>query len=280
MKFDQDTNRWSRFWRLGRFFLHSLFAYDVFHFHTSSTLLPHNVDLPVLRAAGRKIFFHFHGSEIRVPKRMPKHCLEADGYFVSIPDLLEIVPEAVLLPQQIDFESFPAPPAISADKGRVVIVHAIADNSAYRRQIKGTDCILNVFDSISRVRNDVEFRFFSDLVHDRMICEIAEADIIVDQIAQGWYGNLSVEAMALGKTVLNWIDPKLTPFLPPGCPIVNTCKETLQEDLVRLIDGPSLRESLGEKGRHFVERFHAVERVAQIAIQCYLKSFENADGKQ
>jgi glycosyltransferase involved in cell wall biosynthesis len=280
MGFDQDTNRWYRFYRLLKFFVFSLFRYDVFHFHTDLTLLPHNIDLQILRALRKKIFFHFHGIEIRDIKRIPKHCEKADGYFVSTADLIEIVPKAILLPQQIDLNILPNPTAIIPEKQKLVVLHVIICDEPYGRQLKGTDWILGVFDAISTIRGDVEFRFISNLLHDQVISEINNADIIVDQIAQGWYGNLSIESMALGKTAVNWINPKLIQFLWPKCPIVNTSKESLQEDLIRLIDDPFRREKLGKEGRLYVERIHAAERVANITVKCYIQAFKDMNRKE
>src|ERR1044071_5066160 len=40
--------------------------HDVFHFHFGRTLVPpHNLDLPLYRALGKKLVFHYHGCDVR-----------------------------------------------------------------------------------------------------------------------------------------------------------------------------------------------------------------------
>ena len=67
-------------------------------------------------------------------------------------------------------------------------------------------------------------------------------DVLIDQIYGGWYGGLAVEAMALGKPVLGYIREDDLKFIPPemaeNLPIVKTCPETLQENLISLIEMP------------------------------------------
>jgi glycosyltransferase involved in cell wall biosynthesis len=271
LDFHLERNRWRRYLRMGRFFLHSLFSYDVFHFHTDLTLLPRNIDLPLLRLLGKKIFFHFHGIEILKPGQMPAHCQGADGYFVSTPNLLKIVPQAVLIPQQIDLENFPAPPPHSVN-GKIKVLHGIITDDPYRRQVKGTDHILDVFEQIARERSDVEFKFVSDLSHAQLLAEISQVDIVVDQLVVGWYGNIAVEAMALGKVVLNWIEPDLARYVPAGCPIVQTSKETLYDDVLRLLDAPEQRTALAARGRSYVEQTHSVRSIAERLICHYVQA--------
>ena len=60
--------------------------YDVYHFHFGRTLIPpHNPDLPLYQALGRKVVFHYHGCDIRDRARMLAHhshatCTECDPF--------------------------------------------------------------------------------------------------------------------------------------------------------------------------------------------------------
>ena len=43
-----------------------LAKWDVFHFHFGRTLIPpHNPDLPLYHALGKKVVFHYHGCDVR-----------------------------------------------------------------------------------------------------------------------------------------------------------------------------------------------------------------------
>src|SRR5947208_5694763 len=96
---------------VGSFALEAVRDYDVFHFYFGNTLFPHPYpDLPLLRALGKRIIFHFCGCEVRnravtlqkyplsgcsecvslvcLGKRHPDPS-QADVTLVSTPDLLE-----------------------------------------------------------------------------------------------------------------------------------------------------------------------------------------------
>ena len=46
-----------------------------------------------------------------------------------------------------------------------------------------------------------------------------EADIVIDQMIIGWYGLLTVEALAAGNMVVAYIEESLKEQLFPDCPI-------------------------------------------------------------
>src|SRR5436190_9030172 len=111
--------------------------HDVFHFHFGRTLIPpHNFDLPLYRALGKKLVFHYHGCDVRnrahmlatharatctecdpfcIPARQQRILASAkrhaDAELVSTPDLLESAPAARHLPVAADLAAYPfAPP--------------------------------------------------------------------------------------------------------------------------------------------------------------------------
>ncbi|MGR6997945.1 hypothetical protein ACU686_07310 [Yinghuangia aomiensis] len=128
--------------------------FDVFHFqygrsllNAHEPLLPALWDLPLLRSLGKKVFMHWHGSDVRLRSvhmaREPdsylkdavvdeprihalveiarRHC---DRMFVSTPGLLDYVPDAELVPLAIDAAAW------ATDRGPepevpVVVHHAV-----------------------------------------------------------------------------------------------------------------------------------------------------------
>src|SRR5262249_55923390 len=107
--------------------------YDVYHFHFGRTLIPpHNVDLPLYRALGARVVFHYHGCDVRnrahmrsaharatctecapfcIPERQRRILADArrfaDAELVSTPDLLESAPRAIHLPVAVDLGDYP-----------------------------------------------------------------------------------------------------------------------------------------------------------------------------
>ena len=97
------------------------------------------------------------------------------------------------------------------------------------------------------------------------------ADVLVDQLVVGWYGGVAVEAMALAKPVVAWIDPSALARVPTRMrdelPIVHADATTLPEVLRRLAtERRSGLGDLGRRSREFVEHWHdplaIAERVA------------------
>jgi hypothetical protein len=134
---------------MGRYALGAILRYDVFHLYFGSTLFPHpNPDIPLLRALGKRVVFHYCGCDIRnrevtlanyglsgcsectslICKSM--HHLDptdADIVFVSTPDLLEFAPGAHLLPGPIDLNRWtPGAPRTTpvSPEAPVRILHA------------------------------------------------------------------------------------------------------------------------------------------------------------
>ncbi len=156
------------------FTMKALRHYDVFHFFYGRSLLPKHLDLPLLKRAGKKIFVHFRGSDIRsrkwltqvmaptllnhkitddIPrstaqqiKRLNTWRRYADGIFVSIPELLDIAPEAQVVQQAIDLTLWPeTPPESRSRDSELVIAHA-PSNHAY----KGTEHLISAVDQIKQ----------------------------------------------------------------------------------------------------------------------------------
>jgi len=118
--------------------------YDLIHVHFGRGLVPPwNPDLPVHRALGTKLVFHFHGCDVRnralmlarhasaactecepfcVPERQRRVIAQSRKYgattYVSTPDLLESVPHAEHLPVALDVAAWAGPGAEAANRPR------------------------------------------------------------------------------------------------------------------------------------------------------------------
>jgi glycosyltransferase involved in cell wall biosynthesis len=77
--------------------------------------------------------------------------------------------------------------------------------------------------------------------------------------------------MALGKAVMCYIrKPDEYLLAPQECPIINTHVDTLQEDLRRLVSSREELESIGRRGRQYVERYYSGEAFASRLLRAYL----------
>jgi hypothetical protein len=95
------------------------------------------------------------------------------------------------------------------------------------------------------------------------------ADVVIDGLRMGWYGVLSVEAMALGKAVVCYIRDELKHYLPYPPPLAIANPDNLYHILKDLALHPEEVRSLGERGRQYVEELHDAEKVTDILLRIY-----------
>ena len=260
--------------------------HDVFHFHFGRTLIPpHNLDLPLYRALGKKLVFHYHGCDVRsrkhmlathawstctecepfcIPKRQDRILREARQYanaeLVSTPDLLESVPTAQQIHVAAWLPDYEPRPFREVPK---LVLHAPTN-----RLIKGTSHIEAAFAKLRPRFPGIEFRTVEKLPWTRLRDALAECDVFVDQVFMGWYGMVSVEAMALARPALAYLRPEFEPRAQ-GCPLVRITVDTLADDLAAVLSDTPRRRELGEAGRAWVEREHDAHVIARKLVTLY-----------
>lgn len=260
--------------------------YDVYHFHFGRTLVPpHNFDLPLYKALGKRVVFHYHGCDVRDRYHMwATHaraaCTECapfcnpprqkailasaerwvDAELVSTPDLLESATRATHFPVAADLSLYPVAPPSGPPR---LVLHAPTN-----RLIKGTRHVERAYEGVRKYFPGVEFLTVEGKPWSELMELIKLADVVVDQVFMGWYGMVAVEAMAMGKPVLCYIRPDFEPRLRE-CPIVRCTKEDLEDRLAeRLADSEGGRD-LGAAGRAYVEREHDHVALARRLVEMY-----------
>jgi glycosyltransferase involved in cell wall biosynthesis len=274
--------------------------FDVFHFHRrpllykKTLLFPNGMDLFALKLAGKKVFFHFRGSEIRLSsvfaEMCPYHYVEdsedkvgtlparfneadqrtfrdlvsviCDGVFVTDPELQSYVPDATIVPRLKCFEDLP--PAPPGRRQRPLIVHAPSSRGA-----KGSNRVVEVLNNLTQRGIEFDFKLVEGLPHQEALAVYREADIVIDQLRIGWYGVTAVEGMALGKAVVTYIRDDLKHYLPLPCPFALANPETLEGVLADLILDPKRVTALGAEGRRFAEHYHCAERICRVLSTLY-----------
>ncbi|MBN1270007.1 MAG: glycosyltransferase family 4 protein [Kiritimatiellae bacterium] len=262
--------------------------YDVFHFHECS-LIPGGWDIPLLRLMGKTVIVHYHGSDIRrsadparvaalgqtsrsglskVVNGTAQYMARefANALLVSTPDLLLHVPTAVWVPQPTDLEYWrPSNSGAGAPSKPEVIT---IGHSPSTKAKKGTRFVVAAVERLKAEGYPIELVMAHDLPHDQVKPYVERADIFVDQLLVGWYGNAACEAMALKKPVCVYICPEAEAHLG-ACPVVNANPDNLAEKLRGLIEDPAERARLGERGRAYVEERHDVRKIATDLLALY-----------
>lgn len=272
------------------------------HFHSRPLLFrgdfsyPTGLDLLLLKAMGKSVFFHFRGSEIRqgtIFKASSAYhyvdeqrswrgwnrpwvfdegeqkafrdfaCGICDDVLVSDPELQGHVPNALIVPRAIATDSLPTSRP-DASRRVPLIVHAPS-----RQGVKGTKFVQEAVDQLRKEGYAFEFRLVEDMPHREALEVYRDAAILVDQLRIGWYGVLAVEGMAMGKAVVSYIRSDLRHYLPVPAPLAMANPDNLADVLRHLLDHPDEVARLGAAGRAFVRRYHHAPQVAEVLEGLY-----------
>jgi hypothetical protein len=272
-------------------------GFDVFHFQYGRGLLdarepglPELWDLPLLRSLGKRVYMHWHGSDVRLPsvhaEREPDSYLAGatvdegairarisvarrycDAMFVSTAGLPDYVPDAELVPLALDVAAWRT--ARGPEPAVPVVVHLPS-----RRSTKGSDLV----DAALRPLHDegvIVYRPLSGLNRDQVKAEFAKADLVVDSLTIGDHGVVSCEAMASGAIAIAHVHERVRAReAMPGaaveeCPIVEATGATLAEVVGKLAADPGERIRLRAVGLTWVAQRHDREVVAQQLLDAY-----------
>jgi glycosyltransferase involved in cell wall biosynthesis len=171
--------------------------------------------------------------------------------------------------RDVNFRWFPVDcealrPHIATTNGPPLVIHA-----PQHRMIKGTDHLLNAVALLKSAGIDLDLHLVEKKPRHEALCLYAEADIIAEQFCMGAFGMFALEGLALGKTVLAYLDQEMLGDPVFNLPIVNTNPENLERVLAVLLQVPELRSRIGRAGREAVERYQSIEALAEVWAQLY-----------
>lgn len=276
--------------------------HDVLHFHFNLTFCEY-IDAAWGRIAGRPLtLMHFHGDDCRrrevtlahhparariydASKRNEGLTLRrtrlagrlCDAAIVGDFELLDqIAPffrTVYLVPPPLALSRLPFPrPSPSggavdsrshSDDAGPVVLHAPSDPV-----IKGTETIRRALDAVAAGR-PLRPRIVTDLPHDELLHQIAEADVVIDQLNSESSSIFGLEGMALGKPVLSEFRREMLHPLARDTPMIEITPETVGERLERLLDDPDRMARLAERGPRFVAEVHGTDKVAEAVERVY-----------
>ena len=288
------------------FFLMALFKYSHFYFFSGETLLTRrsrSFELKVYKLLGKKVIFHFVGSDIRDPeylkwkadhireslagesdheksKEWQKALLKdsqkyADQIFVSTPDLLEICPAATYFPLTIDVEQIKNEiQRAKLDQGdsfktdKLRILHAPSNPMT-----KGSALICKAIEELDQEGLVFEYIYTPDLdLKENSAYPVSryqlfglyeEADIVIDQMVIGWYGMQSIEALLASCSVVCYIDEHLENYLSSNCPLINTDAIHLKTRMRELINKGKPKAN-PDLTKQWISQAHSLETKGQL----------------
>lgn len=238
---------------------------DRIHVHGRS-LLPFRLDLIYWKLCGKKLYYHYHGSDLRGKKEQLIPRLVCNRRFVSTPDLLMYASKGTeWLPNPINTEniSIYTPHTFVEGDGTLRILHAPSNP-----KIKGTNYIESAIESLKEEGYNIEFTCLKNKSHEEVLQAIVESDLVIDQLMLGWYGVFAMEAMTLGKPVCVYIEDSLTRYIPPDT-LINTTKDTIYDTLKNILEKKTNLNKIGENGRKYVEMKHSETAIMEFYNSLY-----------
>lgn len=174
----------------------------------------------------------------------------------------DLFPRAFYVPQPVMLDDYEA---MCPDPNRRVpaVIHCPS-----HRGNKATWAVLRAVEQL-RAQCQFEFSLIEGLPRSESLAVVRESDIVLDQFILGDLGNLTMEAMALGKPVLCFVKPYAMQRLAGQFPVVNATPDSLPEALKGLLQDGMRRHEIGKAGRAYVEAHCDAKKVAAQLVRIY-----------
>lgn len=261
-----------------------LFSYgDLYHVHYG--LQDHYL---VKRFKKKPTICQFHGSDLRESLRgrwgwiVKKNLDEADKVLVGVPDILEYAlsyrDDALYIHNPVDFELFKQAPQrengplkilLGADLSLVKGMDSFLASFA-KFQSRFPDSQLTVLDYgrdrvilKHKIRElGIKTRIMSPVPHNLMPTIYNQADIVATDFGLGYLQMTSLEAMACGRAVIQFLNEKFyrDTEVPPVLKV--TTPEDIVEGLLTLTS-PEERSRIAMLQRSYVEKYHNPLKIVQ-----------------
>lgn len=293
----QSTERRNRLSR-SLFFIWALTYFDVFHFIYGVSFWSfwrfRKIDLPILKLFKKKVVVHFRGSDIIDKKTYYDYLIGIDSWekidtkrisrpdqivkiktwskyadvlLVSTPNLLDLVPNAIISPQLIEIDYWKTnKKPLSQQDGIFRIAHAPT-----MPKVKGTEIIVNTIEKIKSKGYKLELVLIENCPHYKVKDLYELCDIGIDQLLIGWHGKVSVELMAMGKPVICNINPAYLKYRP-DLPIIQADKSNLENVILELINSPNKIEEIGQLSLQYVSKYHDVNKEVYRLLELYTQN--------
>lgn len=253
--YNLECDRWHAKITYGRtveFMIYALKNYDVFHFHSNTSLLNGgtlwnaNGDMAYIKKMKKGIVHNIWGfcdvrcrgeyslggiSECDVCVNLKPLLCENDLYnkriertrkyadcIVGNGRAVVCYPEMIWVDnpeviEELSFEMKDIPSEFKiAQSDKIKIYHSFA-NAKYRDDVKGTGYVQEAVNRLISEGYPIEFIYFNNVEHKDIKYYQKQADIIIDQLWCGWYGSTGAECLSMGKIVITHVNPLLKEYL-------------------------------------------------------------------
>jgi len=153
------------------------------------------------------------------------------------------------------------------DPGRPLrIVHA-----CNHKAVKGTAALQEAVAKLQGEGFAIELVEFFRMDHEKVLWEMARADVVADQFVIGWYAMFTLEALSMGKPILCYLRQDLVDryieagLIDPGeIPILNANTKTMAQQLRWVCENRQALPDIGLAGLEFARKHHSLESVGRV----------------
>jgi len=277
------------------FFWTRVARYEVIHSHFAMMLTANGWEYPILKKMGRKIVIHYRGCEVRNrEKNMALHpevnicqrcdynaiiCTDpvrrnrvrlaqkyGDLFLMTTPDMKDFVPNALhfpfFLPQTNNGHS--GLPAEEKTRDGIKIVHVTGHPG-----IEGTEKIREVMDNLKAKGYRINFVFLHLIHHERVLREMATADLTIGKMKMGYYANAQIESMYLGVPAITYVRPEFMTEELRNSGFIFCDLRTLEQTLEYYLNHPEALEEKKRIARESILALHNDEVLVQRLQKLY-----------
>ena len=135
---------------------------------------------------------------------------------------------------------------------------------------KGTALLMDAIERLGREGQPIELVSVQGVPNEKVLELFRTSHLIADQFIAGFHGYTALEAMALARPVLCFLRNDDMMIDPTTCPIINVRPEQIYDILKRCLEGGIDLESLGKRGRAYIDRYYSIEAVAARLGRLYI----------
>jgi hypothetical protein len=168
----------------------------------------------------------------------------------------------------LDLKKFKAAEPLAFRRGDTLRV-AHAPNHGY---FKGTALLMDAIERLRREGQPIELVSVQGVRNKKVLELFKTSHLIADQFIAGFHGYTALEAMALARPVLCFLRNDEMMIDPATCPIINVRPEHIYDMLKKCLEGRVDLESLGKRGRAYIDRYYSIEAVAARLGRLYIET--------
>jgi hypothetical protein len=174
-----------------------------------------------------------------------------------------------LVPSHFTIDSVAKSPTVYKSKsGAFRVLHA-----PNHKNIKGSKVVEEAVSTLRSQGIDIELTLLSGVPHDRIMSELGNHDLVIDQLFIGWYAQFAIEALACGIPTICYISQEYkslyTNIHPTGVfelPFIEANASNLADILRNCYFARDELQAISKRSKLFVDSFHSYGHIGSMFI--------------